>query len=391
MFKKVLKYVFFFGVIIIIFGALGDKENKKNNSVQNVVKETAVDTKMDSTTRSFYMGLGSWPPDATVEAVNAMYDVIDAHTDMVFHHFDNGIPWQEALDGRAFPKHLEGDWNWKKVKTKADKKIYLGITPLNFDRDGMVGYWGEKDNNEPLPDNWKNLRFNDPKVKTAYVNYVRRAVEYFNPTYLSIGSEVNILAAKDRGAWGDYLELNQYVYTELKKQYPTLPIFVSLQYEWLRGAEKETQNKKAEQVTDAKDVLKSSDIIALTVYKYGTIHNPIVGDYFALAKSLAQKPIGLAEIGAMSKEAKFNGITFTANEEDQDTFIRFMVSEASKGKFVFVNNYFPIDFDKLLKRLPKELQGVSVTWAHMGLYDMDLKPKKALRTWDMYLQLPVAQ
>lgn len=387
MFKKVLKYIFFFGFIIIILGALGNKEDKKSDTIQEVGKKAPEIIKPTSETRSFYMAFGSWPPDATVEAVNDMYNVIDNHADMVFHHFDNGIPWQEALDGKPFSKHLEGDWNWKKAKTRADKKTYLGITPLNFDRDAMVGYWGEKDNNEPLPENWKNLKLNDPKIKTAYLNYVRRAVEYFNPTYLSIGSEVNILAAKDRSKWADYLELNQYVYTELKKQYPSLPVFVSLQYEWLRGAEKETQNKKEEQIADAKDILKSSDIIALTVYKYGTIHNPVVGDYFALAKSLAQKPIGLAEVGAMSKEAKYNGITFTATEEDQDTFMRTMLREATEGNFVFVNNYFPIDFDKLLRHLPKDLQGVSVTWAHMGLYDTDLKPKKALSTWDVYLKL----
>lgn len=395
MIKKILKYVLFLTVTILILGVLGNEENQKiipgkkintNTQVTTLTPESAA--KPLASTRSFYMGFSSWPPDATVEAVNQMYVNIDAHADLIFHHFDNGVPWPEAHEGKPFSKHLEGDWNWKKAKTPVGKKVYLGITPLNFDRDGMVGYWGESGSDMPLPDNWKNLRLNDQKVKTAYLNYARRAVEYFNPDYLSIGSEVNILAAKDRAKWNDYLELNAYVYNELKKKYPSLPIFISFQYSWLRGDEKETEQKREEQVADAKKALQSSDVIALTLYKYGTLHNPVVGDYFGLAQSLASKPIGLAELGGMSRSAKIAETSLPATEDDQNEFIKIILRMSEEKKFIFVNNYFSMDFDSLLEKFLPGNASIASAWAHMGLFDGNGRAKKALTTWDEYFRLP---
>jgi hypothetical protein len=45
------------------------------------------------------MGVTPWPYDFTAAAQQYTYETIGAHTDLVAHHFDEGIPWPEALAG----------------------------------------------------------------------------------------------------------------------------------------------------------------------------------------------------------------------------------------------------------------------------------------------------
>ncbi|MFZ2654710.1 MAG: hypothetical protein WAX69_07305 [Victivallales bacterium] len=57
--------------------------------------------------RSFRMGFTTWPVDATVEGVEATYAFIDKHADITAIHLDGGVPWQEMLDKKPFPKHIQ--------------------------------------------------------------------------------------------------------------------------------------------------------------------------------------------------------------------------------------------------------------------------------------------
>ena len=56
----------------------------------------------------------------------------------------------------------------------------------------------------------------------------QNAIDYFEPDFLAIGIEVNLLVTNNPAVWDVYLELNQFVYGELKILYPDLPVMVSL-------------------------------------------------------------------------------------------------------------------------------------------------------------------
>ena len=47
-------------------------------------------------TRSFKMGFTPWPYADTLSAVNDIYAFIDGSADIVAHHIDSGVPWNEA-------------------------------------------------------------------------------------------------------------------------------------------------------------------------------------------------------------------------------------------------------------------------------------------------------
>jgi hypothetical protein len=379
---KLRKKYFFIGLgILILFLSIASFKDKQAKVKTPVNTNVAI----EATARSFYMGFTPWLPDFTDDAVKDAYAFVGDHGDIIAHHLDNGVPWQEALDGKEFSKHLRDQWSLRKSKTPLGHKVYLAITPINIDRNGLAPYWGETDY-MPLSEPWESYRFNDQRVKTAYLNYAVRAIDYFKPDYVATGIESNILISKAPDKWDDYLELNQYIYKELKKKYPQLTIFNTVQYEHLRAIENDAKPNGHLQVPGVRKLMENSDLLGISTYHFGTAHNPPVSSYFDLALSF-NKPLAIGEMGAMSKGVTLFGNKIKANEQDQSDFIRFILSEANKNNFVFVINFVNIDYDKLLGKLPNEVKEVAKAWVSTGLARSDNTPKPALSIWDAYFHL----
>ena len=72
-------------------------------------------------TRAFHMAMTPFPPDFNddpgllTQIVNEVYNKLSTNTDMVAHHFDNGIPWNDALTN-TFPynNHIMSDWQFRR-------------------------------------------------------------------------------------------------------------------------------------------------------------------------------------------------------------------------------------------------------------------------------------
>lgn len=58
--------------------------------------------------RAFRMGFTA-PYGVAPEALEYVYDKLSVESDIVNHHFDNGVPWTEALSGEDFPEHILND------------------------------------------------------------------------------------------------------------------------------------------------------------------------------------------------------------------------------------------------------------------------------------------
>jgi len=52
--------------------------------------------------RPFLMGMSPFPYDLTQQAQDYTYDQLAQHTDLILHHMDTGIPWDEALTGQPY-------------------------------------------------------------------------------------------------------------------------------------------------------------------------------------------------------------------------------------------------------------------------------------------------
>ena len=378
------------GLVFVISNVSGIK----NSADTMLTKGTTSPAAEQPNSRPFYLSFTTYPagieyPATTIYSdTDAIYSFIGQHADMMTYHFAGGVPWVEAYDGVPFSQNLQDDWNLRKNSTPANMPLYVAITPLNFGRNRLAEYWGEQQSMD-LPGDWATYRFNDPHIKTAYLNYAKRVIEFFKPKYLAIGVESNMLITSSYIAnntnWVDYKELNQYVYTELKQLYPDLVIFSTIQYEDLK------RNKILE-LPEIPSLLQYSDIVALSTYHYGVSDNPPTSNYFDLALSY-NKPIAIAESGAMSDTQTvtlFNKTnTYYGSPEDQNQFVSFLLSQSTKYKFLFVVNFFSIDFDKWF--VSAGSPEIAKLWVHTGFEDTNYVAKPVLSTWDSYFEIPFGQ
>src|SRR5688500_4411954 len=149
--------------------------------------------RQERTARPFLMGVPAMPYDFSAEAIEATQTFIVDHTDMVAIKFDEGIPWEEALQNRnTYTSGFEKSFT-DKSKFPKEKKVFLSVTPLNKDKNAMAGYRDDGENS-PNPDPWGRKDFDDPMVAKAYLNFCKEMIRRFRPDYFAYGIEVNQLA-----------------------------------------------------------------------------------------------------------------------------------------------------------------------------------------------------
>jgi len=133
------------------------------------------------------------PPQS---GTRSFYDALGRHGDMVAHHFDGGVPWDEPLKESPYHFRVRSEIEYRRTHTPENIRVYLAVTPLSTKRNSLAGRWG-KDTNMPRAGEWKQKNFNDHEVVRAYTNYCREMIRAFEPDFMAYGIEVNMLAEKD--------------------------------------------------------------------------------------------------------------------------------------------------------------------------------------------------
>lgn len=349
---------------------------------------------LTSDSRNFLMGFTTWPPDFDAKAIDDMFNFNGKHSDLFVFHQTAGLPWQEAFEGKPFPNKMVSSWSDMKARIPQDHKIYFALSPLNELREGLANSYNESSDNVPLTAPWNSFALNDPAVKTAYLNYAKKVVEEFDPDYLAIGIEANLLINKGENKWQEYLELHKFVYSELKKTYPDLLVFASIEYVDLKGLTSGSRGKESLHIQGAKDLMESSDVLGISTYPYAFwfTQKPVPQDFFDLAVQISdetRKPIAITETGYSSDTFNAFGATYSSTEEDQFQYLELLFKKANEHKFLFIVNWAGIDFDKLTKKFfPGSAQDFSWLWTYTGIQRSNGNPKKAYYLWDAYLNLP---
>jgi len=333
--------------------------------------------------RPFRLGFTRWPADLTVEGFTTAVDFAHAHGDIVSVMFIGGIPWPEAHDGKPFSKDVE---NNLKYRPPAGTKVFLSISPLDKDRKNLAPYWGEKDN-LPLPKGWEKRALNSPEVKKAYLNFCLRSIENLKPDYLAIGIESNVLLSHDAKKWEQLKELHCETYDAIKKKHPKLPVFFTT--EVLHYKKLASDAKKSNQEAEVAELMKHSDVFAMSVYPHMSydVPRPVPADFLDFAKKF-KKPIAVAESGITSKDVELKSfkLTLKGSEADQKQFTELLLKTATRDDYLFVINFATTDFEKLCDKLPAPLDDIGRIWAYTGMQTSDKKAKPALAVWDSYLK-----
>jgi hypothetical protein len=346
----------------------------------------------DLNTRTFLLGSSQWPPAADFDAIDRMHEFKREHNDLAVFHQVAGVPWVELAAGKPLPARILDEWESVRDARGKDQKMYVALTPLNAGRTCIADLATQASDHEPLPADWQDAQFDEQRVKDTYLAYCERAIEVFEPDYLAIGIESNILLSNDPAAFEQYLALNAYVYDALKQKHPDLTVFVSIQNEHLIGVIKESEGKQKEQEQAVRDLMKSSDALGLSVYPYGPWQrDPVTEEYFATALRIAKetkRPIAIVETGFPSRSFNAYGITFAGSPQSQREYIDTLLTLAHKERMLFVVNWVTVDYDKLLAVIPDDMQEASRYWAYTGLQYADETGKPALGVWDGWLAMP---
>lgn len=334
--------------------------------------------------RPFMMGFTPFPYEISQEGVEYTYEKLATEADIINHHFDNGVPWPEALNGDEFSDFIMDDWQFRKSRTEPGHKTYVSVSPINSSRDGLAAYRGSEDNMS-LPAPWDGYAFNDEHVKTAYLNYCKRVIEFFEPDYFGMSIETNLLYVLNPGAWTDYLELHEYIYQQLKFFYPELPVFSSvagapLLEGFVNGGDHVQQRLAALQV------LQVSDYYAISFYPHLSSHmgNLYPEGTFDELFSIGTKPIIIAETGytaqTFSMDAGNGAFTIDSDQEKQKKFVDDLLAASEKWNAKFVIYFTVRDYDQLWVQIgsPTDL---TIAWRDAGLYDEGGNPRPALNSW----------
>jgi hypothetical protein len=338
------------------------------------------------------MGFTPFPYDISIDAVNETYANIATNADIINHHFDNGVPWPEALSGDSFSDNIMNDWNYRKSKTPPGHKIYLSVAALNPNRDGLALYRGSSDDME-LPSPWDTYTFNAAEIKTAYVNYCKRVIDFFAPDYFNMSIEANLLHFLAPAQWPEYVQFHEHVYETLKQAYPQLPVFCSITGAHLLEGYFDDNDASLQRLA-ALQLLEYSDLYALSFYPYMSkyLGNPYPSESFNDLFRISDKPVAIAETGypAQSFTIDVTGITSTIESDPskQKSYLQDLLESCNERKAVFVISFVVRDYDQLWEDIGAN-NDITIAWRDTGLLDESGQQRVSYSLWNNFLQMPI--
>lgn len=341
--------------------------------------------------RRVLMGFTPWPYDLTWNALVDTYRFIGTNADIISHHIEEGVPWTEAAADTSFSASFMQDWDQRRRMTSAGCRIFLSLSPLNQSRSGMALYRGSSPQ-MPLPSAFRGLTFDAPLVKTAYLNYVLRAVAYFTPSVLAIGIEVNELFHNSPAEWPRYVALHRYVFDEVKRRYPTLPVCVTVTLHNLLNTG--WSDMAAQQTAVAQLLADASDIALISYYPFlGPIANgqdpttPLrwMRDFIA-------KPLAVSECGYPAVEIDLSALRgrVPATPAAQQQFYSTMLNQADADSYRFVVLWTHRDYDALVQKLGSAMPSWGIAWRNCGLLDAAGNTRPSFDAWVAEFARPYA-
>jgi hypothetical protein len=347
----------------------------------------AVSCNDDGGRRAFNMGFSPWLYDATLEAQDWVYGKLSSEGDIISHHMEEGVPWSEAYSGAEFSTEYRAEIQSRLDRKVAGQKVLLSISPLNGGRNGMALYRNDKIN-DPLPAPWNGYALNSVEIKTAYLNYAKRMIQYFSPDYLVLGVEVNLLIRNNKALWLAYVDLHKHVYAGLKSACPSLPVSVSVfcvPYfpEW------SSEDSLEDQMNGLADINPHVDYLSFSAHPFmsALLAETFPEDYFRRLFALTDKPVAISESSYPAQVWSTLSapiLAFNGSQEKQDRFLDLMLEEAQNARAMFVIWFAIRDYDTLWSDTLGSSEAALV-WRDTGLYDEAGNPRSARGTWMSWL------
>lgn len=376
-------------VVMMLITACGGSSdsNSTNNNQPEPLPQPVV-------TRSFALGFTPWPYDATTTAVNYVYNEIATRGDIIAHHLDGGIPWQEALDETTYPLAVENELDSRVANTPIDKLVYLTVSPFNVSRDNLADYWNNAGTGQALPAVWAARDFDSAEVIQAYINFSKQVINRFNPEYFNLGLEASELAINDATRFDKFVSFVQQVAASLRAEYPDLKLMVSV-------AMKSPGSTNADVInTQMPRVIQYIDVVGVSIYPYAFFDHADKGDPANLPGNwLSQiqtitngKPAAITETGWIAERLLIPAFSLDvmATEANQNAYLQILFAEAQTLQMEFIIWFSIVDYDALWNGVLAQ-DPIAHIWRDTGLYDENLNARTALTAWQQQLTIMLVE
>lgn len=324
------------------------------------------------------MGFTAFPHDISAEAFLETRDFVRRNADIVAHHIE-GVPWAESLAGQPLPPAMVKEWEGKRSMVPEGARAYLAVSPGRGDLKVA-----EKAG--PLPAELKGRPYDDPAVKAAYLRYCREGIRFFKPAFMAIGIEVNEIYSHSTAAWRAYAELHRFVYEELKKEHPELPVFASFTLHNLT-------KHKGGMLSEFKKLMPFNDLVAVSYYPFFVDPARALPalDWMMEQFDEFRKPYAVAETNDAAERLPLPGlgVTIEGSPERQLAYYERLLRLAHERRFVFVISFVHRDYDALWEKIKGTAPELFMAWRDCGLLDEKGAPRPAYRLWKKHFDLPL--
>ena len=328
--------------------------------------------------RPFRMGFTAFPHDFTLEAVEETRKFVRANADLIAHHIE-GVPWTEVLRAEPYSKELLGEYESKRSMRPPGAKVYLAVSP------GRGGLKLPDKGAAPVAAELQGKPYDDPLVKKAYLAYCRRSIDFFTPDYLAIGIETNEILNAGADKWRAYVELHRYIYRELKKDHPNLPIFASFTLH--------NMFKDSGRMLDAwAELMPDNDLVAVSYYPFLLGEPPEKALQWCTEKfDRFGKPYAFVETNEAGDRLVFpkSKIVIDGSPEKQAAYVRTLLALAEQRRFEFVVLFIHRDYDALWDKIKATAPELFMAWRDCGLLDERGTARPAYTVWREYFERPL--
>lgn len=327
--------------------------------------------------RTYLMGFSVIPPRPDLATAVRSLDMWTKRADAAIMHVD--VPWALLLAGTSPEDALKRDGvDLEQYYRSKHLKLVVTIDVTN-------GLARESESPALVA---AHRSITESAIQRLYRSYVRAVVDKLHPDYLGLASETNLIREiAPRPVYDAVVRMTNDAANDVRKQRTAavLPLYVSVQVETAWGK----LGKPGAFVGIDQDLrdFPFMNVIGLSSYPYlGGYRNPedIPLDYYTRVRGSRKLPVMVVEGGWPSESAR--GV-FSSSPELQARYIarQAQLLDAANAIAAFQLSFTDLD----LASLPKPVPAILPLFATLGMVDANLRPKRALGTWDEVFARPL--
>jgi hypothetical protein len=328
----------------------------------------------DAPRRSYLMGFAPTPPRPTVESIVRTAQEMASVSELVL--VQQEVPWAPLLDGTQTMEEAvaEREELFEFLGAALDFEIVFLLDPL----DGL-------DRRREPPDliaRGRSIR--EPAIRAIHDAWALEMARVFRPEWYGLASEINTLAdLGDPALYAAVLGMINELSPRVRAASPGTRTFVSFQADQAYGLPGFPRMIDHFALIDDFDV----DALGLSTYPVFVLDDPsqIPNDFFARFDQATDRPLLLVEGGWNSAPTSITQGT----PAEQAAFVRriaTLLDGVDARVWVFL---FYTDLDITSFSLPPDREAALANFSHMGIVDVDFRPKPAFAVWDSLFGLPV--